>query len=101
MKTQNRFPWDRCPPEIRDIIFDGLDEENDRPYFAWNTRGCTPAFLAAVRRMEGFCITYAQALHRFKILSRSIRMDKSTRHKLKNLVGVELDAFQILDLEIG
>jgi hypothetical protein len=39
------FPWERCPIEVLDMIFDGVDNRGLR-YFAW--RGSMPSLVVAL-----------------------------------------------------
>lgn len=103
--SENRKPflWELCPPEIRDLIFDDLDREDDwwhNPHFAWDSNECVPPFIVAVRTLP---VTYAHALLRFKRLSASIHMDgrygKHT-HQLKDMTDMELKVFEKVEIDL-
>ncbi|PMD40224.1 hypothetical protein L207DRAFT_624557 [Hyaloscypha variabilis F] len=100
--TEKSFPYDRSPTEIRDLIFDDLDDEDgtNKPYFAWNTQGCIPAFLVALRAFDCLRITYEHAVDRFRKFSSSVIMDEITSHHLGSMYRAEVEVFQKLNIEL-
>ena len=103
-KNRKPFLWELCPPEIRDLIFDDLDGvEGDwfyQPHFAWDSHGCVPPFVVAVRTLP---ITYAHALLRFKRLSASIHIDATHGkhgHRMKDITDIELQVFEKAEIDL-
>jgi hypothetical protein len=103
-ETRKPFLWELCPAEIRDLIFDDLDGvEGDwfyQPHFAWDSHGCVPPFVVAVRTLP---MTYAHALLRFKRLSASIHIDGTHAkhgHRLKDITDIELQVFEKAEIDL-
>jgi len=103
-ETRKPFLWELCPAEIRDLIFDDLDGEEGawfhQPHFAWDSHGCVPPFVVAVRTLP---ITYAHALLRFQRLSTSIHIDGTHDkhgHRLKDITDIELQVFEKADIDL-
>jgi hypothetical protein len=83
------FPWERCPIEILDMIFDEVDNRGLR-YFAWG--GSMPFLVVALR---GLNHSYKQALQRFvKASGPHLRLGPSTGYCIRDMNRVELDTFE-------
>jgi hypothetical protein len=91
------FPWELCPYELRDQIFDALDKCHWQPYFGWDSDGCPPPFLVAVRSLP---LSYEHALQRFAQCSSQIHMHLWTSHDLTDMVQAELNVIEKVDLEL-
>jgi hypothetical protein len=83
------FPWERCPIEVLDMIFDGVDNRGLR-YFA--LRGSMPSLVVALR---GLNRSYKQALQRFvKASGPLLRLDSRTGYCIRDMNRVELGTFK-------
>ena len=91
-KQTKSFPWERCPVEIREMIF---DEVKNRPYPSpyWEWNGSIPALVVALRGLKK---SYKQVLQRFKKENRGhLRMDAySTDFDIGDMTELELETFK-------
>lgn len=89
------FSWERCPVEVRDMIFDVVTQDN-RYYFDWE--GCVPPLVIALRPLE---VSYQHVLQRFVEQNRSsFAMYKWTGFSIRDMNQVELDTIQTVSLEL-
>jgi hypothetical protein len=91
--TVKSCPWERCPIEILDTIFDEVDNRGLR-YFAWG--GSMPPLVVALR---GLNHPYKQALQRFvKASGPHLRLDPRTGYCIRDMNRVELGTFEDANL---
>lgn len=90
------FPWERLPVEIRDKIFDNLEDESlYGSYFKWN--GSVPALVLALRSLP---LSYEHVLQRFANYSSAIEINEWTSFDLSDMSQKELDVVVKAEMEL-
>lgn len=89
------FPWELCPAEIREIIFDAMNCRYCR-YFRW--RGSMPPLVIA---FHGLRKSYQQALQRFVKESRPwlLLHGRITSFGVEEMNQIELDTLREVHIE--
>ena len=92
--------WERCPVEVRDMIFDEIDKVDDDGvnYFRW--RGSMPPLIVALRGLKN---SYKQVLRRFAKANpeRHLWMNSLGRSSIRDMNRVEVDMFEEVSLRLG
>ncbi|KAF8858815.1 hypothetical protein BDZ45DRAFT_802213 [Acephala macrosclerotiorum] len=99
------FPWDKCPYEIRELIFAELDNngkrDNGRSYFRWNYngRGEIPPLVVALR---SFPSSHDHALQWFRKCNFDgfLMMDSKTGYDLGTANLEELSVFTSIQITL-
>jgi hypothetical protein len=90
------FPWERLPTEIRDKIFDNLEDEPlYESYFKGN--GSVPALVVALRSLP---LSYEHFLQRFAENSSAIVINEWTSFDLSDMSQKELDTIVKAEMEL-
>jgi hypothetical protein len=95
----NYFLWERCPAEIRDMTFDGMDGEGPdyHWYFDWN--GYMPPLVTALRGLKK---SYQHALQRFvRDIHSTVWMNWATEFRIEDMNRIELQTIKILRITTG
>ena len=92
----NVSPWERLPFEIRDTIFDNLEDESlCGSYFKWN--GSVPALVVALRSLP---LSYEHVLQRFANYSSAIEINEWTSFNLSDMSQKELNVIVKAEMEL-
>jgi hypothetical protein len=87
--------WERCPAEVRDLIFDEVDNNAQGDYFMWSGR--MPSLVVALR---GLKFSYKQALQRFaKVNEYSICMSPWNGYSIRDMNQTELNTISMVELQ--
>lgn len=99
MNTQVKmFPWERCPAEIKDMIFDlvASDPSTSRDYF--KCKGTViPPLVEALRPLNR---SYEQVLRRFGSCNSTICLNRWTGYDFRKWSNDELKAIRVVNIEL-
>lgn len=84
VNAKRGFPWEKCPYEVRDMIFAGVDIR-DFSYFRWY--GTIPALVVALR---GLPTSYEHVLQWFRYRNTVIFLNSICGYSLNELKAREL-----------
>ncbi|KAE9367365.1 hypothetical protein N431DRAFT_470800 [Stipitochalara longipes BDJ] len=92
IKQIKAFPWEKCPVDVRETIFDKVDNNAYGHHFGWG--GWMPSIIIALGALKN---SYDQALQRFtKVNEFSICMSPLTGYSIRDMNQAELDTIRMV-----